>query len=376
MGKNKRAIVSVTNDLLTDNRVDKVCRFLINQGYSVTLVGRKLRNSKEINSRPYKTKRFKLIREKGPLFYASYNLRLLFYLLFHQADIYVSNDLDTLLANYCASKFKRNVNLVYDSHEYYTEVPELVNRPKIQKIWERIEGRIFPKLKTIYTVNDSIAAMYMAKYNKEVKVIRNVSPIWENQGIPSKKELGIPENTFLIIMQGAGINVHRGAEEAVESMKLIENAVLMIVGDGDVVLQLKQYVIDYDLKNKVLFFGKRPYQEMMAFTAHADVGLTLDKPNNLNYKFSLPNKVFDYIHAGTPIISTKLVEIEKIVTKHNVGLLIEDLTPSTLAEKIKFLQDNELLLNELKVNCKKAASIENWEQETLKLIEIYSSLDK
>jgi glycosyltransferase involved in cell wall biosynthesis len=376
MGKKKYAVVSVTNDLLTDNRVDKVCLFLMKQGFIVTLVGRRIKSSQELKPRLYKTKRFKLIRENGPIFYAAYNLRLFFYLLFHRADLLVSNDLDTLLANYCVSKFKPGARLVYDSHEYFTEVPELVNRPKVQKIWERIEHWIFPKLQTIYTVNESIAEMYHAKYKKEVKVIRNVSPAWQNTGHTSKSELGIPEDTFLIIMQGAGINVHRGAEEAVEAMKFIENATLLIVGDGDVVSRLKQYVIDYVLEKKVLFFSKRPYNEMMEFTSHADVGLTLDKPNNLNYKFSLPNKVFDYIHAGTPIISTKLIELERIITKHKVGLLIEDLTPENLAEKINFLKSNRELLNELKANCKIAAKTENWENESLKLAEIYSNFDK
>lgn len=375
MGKKNYAVVSVTNDLLTDNRVDKVCLFLVKQGYSVTLVGRRLKNSKDIAARTYKTKRFKLIREKGPVFYAAYNLRLFFYLLFHRTNLLVSNDLDTLLANYCVSKFKPGARLVYDSHEYFTEVPELVNRPKVQKVWEGIEHWIFPKLQTIYTVNESIADMYKTKYKKDIKVVRNVSPIWKSDKLPSKKELGIPENTFVIIMQGAGINVHRGAEEAVEAMKHIENAVLMIVGDGDVVSQLKQYVNDYDLQNKVLFFGKRPYNEMMAFTSHADVGLTLDKPNNINYRFSLPNKVFDYIHAGTPIISTKLVELEKIITKHNVGLLIEDLSSESLTEKINLLKSDPELLNDLKNNCKTAALSENWEHESLKLAEIYPAID-
>ena len=165
MSQPHKAIVSVTNDLLTDNRVDKVCRFLVDQGYSVTLVGRHVKNSLPLLDRPYVTKRFRLIAERGPLFYASYNFRLFIYLLFHRSALLVSNDLDTLLANFLASKFKRNCRLVYDSHEYFTEVPELIHRPKVQRIWEKMEGWIFPKLTSIYTVNGSIAQLYGKKYN-------------------------------------------------------------------------------------------------------------------------------------------------------------------------------------------------------------------
>ena len=375
MSKKKKAIVSVTNDLYTDNRVDKICLFLEKQGYNVLLVGRFRKNSVELAERTYRTKRLKLVKEKGAGFYAEYNLRLFFFLLFRKTDLIVSNDLDTLLANYVASKFKRNTRLVYDTHEYFTEVPELIARPKVQKIWERIEGWIFPKLDTIYTVNESIAELYSEKYKKNVFVVRNISPTWKPQSIPSKSTLGIPENKFLIIIQGAGINIDRGSEEAVSAMRFIDNAVLLIVGDGDVVPLLKKYAKEYDLQNKVLFFEKRPYSEMMAFTHYADVGLTLDKPTNLNYLYSLPNKVFDYIHTNTPIISTNLVEIKRVILKHNLGVILEEFNPENLANTIKELQENEAHLELLKLNCSAAAKIENWESETLILDKIYPKID-
>lgn len=376
MTKKKKAIVSVTNDLFTDNRVHKICLFLEKQGYHVTLVGRKRKTSPDLEERSYRTKRLKLFNESGALFYAEFNLRLFFYLITHKADLLVANDLDTMLANYTASKFKPMAKLVYDSHEYFTEVPELIERPKVQKFWEGIESWIFPKLSTIYTVNESIANLYKEKYKKDIFVVRNISPVWKQDVIPSKTELGIPENKFLIIIQGAGINIHRGAEEAVEAMKLVQDAVLMIVGDGDVVPQLKKYVNDYDLQDKVLFFGKIPYSEMMAFTHYSSIGLTLDKPNNLNYKYSLPNKVFDYIHSGTPIICTDLIEITKIVDKHKIGLVLEEFTPESLAEKINYLKDHPDVLEEMKNNCLLAAEIENWEHESRILEEIYPAIGK
>ena len=375
MSKKKKAIVSVTNDLFTDQRVHKVCLFLEKQGYLVSLVGRKRKNSVELSKRSYKTKRFNLIFDKGALFYAEYNFRLFWHLFFKKSDLLVSNDLDTLLANYAASKFKPFSELVYDSHEYFTEVPELIHRKKIKQIWEGIEAWIFPKLKSIYTVNESIAKLYSEKYKKEIKVVRNISNTWLPANLKSKKELGLPEDKKIIIIQGAGINIDRGAEEAVESMKKIENTVLIIVGDGDIVPQLKMYVNDNQLDKKVLFFDKRPYQEMMNFTFHADLGLTLDKPTNINYRYSLPNKVFDYIHAETPILSTDLLEIASVLKKYDVGEIISDFTPTNLALKITSLLENEERLSELKLNCIRAKEILNWENETEILKEIYPAIE-
>jgi hypothetical protein len=150
-----KIIVSVTNDLVTDNRVDKVCRFLLNEGFEVLLVGRKLKTSLAMPQRPYATKRMKLLCTKGALFYAEYNLRLFFLLLFRKATHLLANDLDTLLANYLVSKMRRRA-LIYDSHELFTEVPELIHRPKIQRIWESIEG----SNENLYHVNNWLGHIY------------------------------------------------------------------------------------------------------------------------------------------------------------------------------------------------------------------------
>ena len=375
MSKDHRAIVSVTNDLYTDQRVHKVCTFLHAQGYQVTLFGRKRKSSLPLSKRIYSTKRMKLMFETGAKFYAAYNLRLFFFLLFRKADVLVANDLDTLLANHMAAKFKRNCRLVYDSHEYFTEVPELINRPKVQKIWLRIERKIFPKLKEVYTVNNSIADIYKNLYDKEIKVVRNISPLWEHKDLASKRDLSIPENKKLIILQGAGINIDRGAEEAVEAMTKID-AVLMIVGDGDVLPQLKNRVAELKISDKVIFYGKKPYDVMMNYTHYADIGLTLDKTTNLNYKLSLPNKVFDYMHTYTPIVATNIKEVVSVIERNEIGEVVEPLNVDSLADCINNLLNDESKLNRYRENCKQAATKENWEEETKVLAQIYPKVER
>lgn len=374
MSVNNKVIVTVSNDLYTDQRVHKVCSFIEDQGYNVLLVGRIKKESKEIK-RTYSTHRLKLWFSKGPLFYAEFNLRLFFYLLARKSSIIVANDLDTLLACYTASKFKLDTQLIYDTHEYFTEVPELVARPKIQKIWEGIEGWIFPKLKAIYTVNQSIAQLYSEKYKKEVKVVRNISPLFQITDLRSKEELGIPTDKFIVIIQGAGINVDRGAEEVVEAMKLIENTVLLIVGDGDVVSQLKENVKKLQLDEKVKFFPKMSYYNMMNYTYHADLGLTLDKPTNINYRFSLPNKLFDYIHTNTPVLSTDLIEVKNIIETYNVGTIIKEFTSENLAKIIHEIKDNKQSLENWENNCTKAKEELNWEKECETLKQFYPKIE-
>lgn len=368
---NMKAIVSVTNDLTTDQRVHKVCTFLVQQGYDVLLVGRKKTDSLPLAPRNYATHRMRFLVEKGAFFYAFFNLRLFFFLLFRKSSLLVANDLDTLLPNFLISKMK-GCRLVYDSHEFFTEVPELIHRPKIRAVWLRIEQFIFPKLKTIITVNESIAKQYHERYGKQLVVVRNVSPLWNPElPITTKEQLGIPSDSQLLIMQGAGLNRDRGIEEAIHAMSHLEETVLLLVGNGDSIPAMKELVEAQQLQEKVLFFDKRPYSEMMCFTFHADLGLSFDQPTNPNYCFSLPNKIFDYLHAGTPILCSDVIEVATLVRKYDIGCVVTDFSPESLAKQIGDLLSNTERMNELKDNCKFAAIQENWEKETSILEKIY-----
>lgn len=367
----KRVIVSVINDLVTDQRVSKVCGTLTQMGFDVLLVGRVMTDSPVMDNRNYLTHRMKLIFEKGPLFYAEFNIRLLLLLLFRKSQLLVSNDLDTLLPNFIIHKLK-GVPLVYDSHEYFTEVPELVSRPKVQKVWKYIERKIFPYLKNVITVNDSIADLFENDYGIRPEVVRNIPRRQNNDINTSRQELGLPDDRPMLILQGSGINVQRGAEELVEAMRYIDGAFLLIAGGGDVIDILKQMVKDFGISDKVIFRSRMPYNELIKYTSVANLGLTLDKPTNLNYKFSLPNKLFDYIQMGVPVLSSPLPEIMKIITHYDVGDCIESHEPQQIASKINYILNNQELRAKWKKNCTFAASQLTWENEELVLKKIYS----
>jgi glycosyltransferase involved in cell wall biosynthesis len=328
-------------------------------GFDVLLVGRKLTNSLPLK-RAYKTHRFKLIFNSGFLFYAEYNLRLFFYVLFKKKSILLANDLDTLLANYLASKIQK-VKLVYDSHELFTEVPELVHRPKVQKIWLKLEKWILPKLKNTYTVCQSIADYYNNKYGTNFKVVRNVPVLVKKPKlqIPNPK-LKKDQRQKTIIYQGA-LNLGRGLELMIDTMQYLENCQFLVVGDGDIVDQLKEKVTQKKLSKKMLFSGKKTPSELKKITPQADLGISIEEDLGLNYHFALPNKIFDYIHAGVPVLVSNLPEMKQVILDYQVGEIIQDRNPKILAKQIQSILDKEP--NFWVENLKNARLVLHWQNE-------------
>lgn len=369
--RRKKAIVSVTNDLVTDNRVRRLCSMLVNIGYDVVFIGRKLPGSLPLPSENYRMRRMKLWFNRNAFFYAEYNIRLFFYLLFHKADVLVANDLDTLLANYMAAKIK-GCKLVYDSHELFTEVPELEHNAFAKKVWGKIENWIVPKLEYAVTVNQSIADIFHTKYGTHFMVLRNMPYRYVPTVKKNRTDLGLPTDKKIIILQGNGINISRGAEEAVDAMKHIQvPSILLIIGNGDVISILKETVAKENLGDRVIFKDRLPYYELMQYTANADLGITFDKGNNLNYYYSLPNKIFDYIQAGIPVLSSRLPELERIVTTYEVGGLIENHHPEYIAQMMELCLSDEELRSKWSKNLRLAADILCRENEEKELMQLY-----
>lgn len=357
------AIIAVTNDLTTDQRVHKICTTLLSLNYDVLLIGRLKSNSLPLKPQNYATKRLRLCFNKGALFYANYNIRLLFFLLFSKQSLIWSNDLDTLPACFMASKIKRNI-LVFDSHEYFTEVPELIPRPKTQAFWKRIERFILPQLTKVITVCNGIAELYRKEYNIDVKVVRNVPFLSASSQSAEKKEK-------IILYQGA-INVNRGIETMVKAMQYIDNATLQLIGKGDISASIQELIEQLKLSDKIIMLGEIPYQELKNYTQQATIGLSLEENVGLNYQLALPNKLFDYIHAEIPVLVANLPEMSALVKQYELGEIAQSNDPKALANQLNEMLKNEAQLNSWKTSAAKAKQELNWEKESEIIKEVLS----
>ena len=180
-------IFTVTTDLSYDQRMIRICTSLAHAGYNVTLTGRKLRSSIPLSTQPFTQKRISCFFEKGKLFYAEYNVRLFLYLLFKKMDCICAIDLDTILPCYYISRLKK-IKRVYDAHELFCEMKEVVSRPSIYKMWKRIERYTVPHFPLGYTVNKLIADEFKKMYGVNYEVIRNMALLKETQPVKKKEK--------------------------------------------------------------------------------------------------------------------------------------------------------------------------------------------
>ena len=360
----------VTNDLRIDQRVDRIANSLIGAGYDVLVVGRHkgLFKRYPLSGRNYRTWRMRLLFSRGKFFYAEYNYRLFWFLIFHRFDIVNANDLDSLAGAWYASRLKGK-DIVYDSHEYFTEVPELQDGSFAKKVWLKVERRIFPQLSKAYTVCKSIADIYTEKYGVEVGVIRNL-PLRKGKSITSESR-EVP----VIIYQGT-LNIGRGIELMIRSMKHLENVQLWIVGVGPVQEKLTVMIHEEGVADKVTLKGFVPFDKLAAITAQATIGLSLEEDMGLNYRYALPNKLFDYLNAGIPVMVSDLPEMRRIVQDFEVGevLSFDERTPEELASRLGGMLKDRFAMQKWSENAERASNELNWEQESLTLQQYYPAL--
>lgn len=130
------------------------------------------------------------------------------------------------------------------------------------------------------------------------------------------------------------------------------------------------------LNDKITLIQKVPFAVLDHFTRKAKLGFSIDKPTVLNHKYSLPNKLFEYLHAGVPVLASRLIEQERIINQYEVGGFIEDHQPEHIARKIKEIFDDPELLNRWKHNTCRVREELNWENESKIILDIFKQVEK
>jgi hypothetical protein len=359
----KKVYFTVTNDLTYDQRMNRICSSLAENGFDITLVGRKQNHSLPLKKESYEQQRISCWFNKGKLFYFEYNVRLFFFLLFKKMNAVCAIDLDTITPCLAISRLKK-IPRIYDAHEFFTGLKEVVTRPAIKKFWTKIEKNTVPKFKYGYTVSESIAKEFNRLYKVNYATIRNVPILRPLDHLPVAEKF--------ILYQGA-VNEARGFEFLIPAMKLIHYK-LMICGDGNFMDQLKKLIIKNGVQEKIELKGMLQPPELWKISQQATIGVAFPENIGFNQYFALANKFFDYIHAALPQVTVDFPEYKKLNDKYQVAVLTNSIEPKTIADSVNNLMADDVLLKQLRQNCLKARIELNWQHEEKKLIHFYQNI--
>jgi glycosyltransferase involved in cell wall biosynthesis len=325
------------------------------------LVGREQRKSKPLLKESYQQKRVRCFFNKGFAFYAEYNLRLFFFLLFKKMDVICAIDLDTILPCLFISKLK-GIPRIYDAHEYFTELKEVRTRPFVRQSWSFVERFAVPKFTLGYTVSEGLATAFREKYKTHFHVIRNLPVLHSIQENDHREKF--------LVFQGA-VNEARGFEYLIPAMRLIPYK-LMVCGDGNFMDQLKVLIAENNVQEKVELKGMMLPGEMRVIAQQASLGIGLAEKEGINQFHALPNKFLEYMHAALPQLAMNFPEYKKINDKYNVAILLDDLETDTIAQTIVNIMADDVRLHLLSENARKAREVFCWQNEEKILIDFYN----
>ena len=375
-----RLLFAVTSDLTYDQRMQRICGSLAAAGYRVQLVGWQRPNSLPLApDSPYQQHRLRGWFQKGKLFYLEYNLRLLLYLLGQRAAAWCACDLDTALPVWLRARLGGQP-FIYDAHELFTEVPEVVGRPAVQRAWRWVEDFIVPRAQLAYTVGPALARLLEKRHGRPFAVVRNISRL-DDEASPLPTPAQPAFDGGYLLYQGM-LNVGRGLEALLDALPLVPGARLVICGEGDLSQQLRARAAGLGLmaSGQVEFRGFVRPAELREITRRAAVGIMLLENSGLSYYYSLANKFFDYLHAGIPQVLIDFPEYRALNDEFDVAELVPDLAPATLAAALNRLLTFDAeggapsRYQHLAANCRRARLQLNWQHEEQVLLRLYQEV--
>lgn len=355
-----KMIVLVTNDIMQDQRMHKVCTSL-SMKLDITLIGRRINEHWKFDDRSYKCKLLDLPFPNGPLFYLTYNWKALIWLLRLKPDIVYCCDPDTLPAGIVFSLIFWRKKLVYDSHEYFIHVPELIHAPFKRRIWKYIERIGSARANLRLTVAESLAKLLYQEYGSKFYTIKNV---------PEKNTSNIQKAEFnkILLYQGV-LNEGRGLELIIRSMKSLPKWKLWIIGRGDLEIALRKLTAQMEIESQVKFIGFKPPNQLVEYTSRAGIGLNLLERKSKSYEYSLANKTFDYMIAGLPAIHMNFPEYKQINHSHDCFYILESLTESRFLELVHSINRKNWTIKHQ--NNIRASGLFHWKIESDRLMELF-----
>ncbi len=293
------------------------------------------------------------------------------------ADIYHAHDITALPACYLAAVLRRK-KLVFDAHELPVTDPSITQRPLLRRFATLLLRRMVPRCDGVMTVSPPIGPEIQRRFGgPAVTLVRNL-PSYQAVARTDRLRhyLNLPPETRIALYQG-GFQLNRALDSLVYAAPfLAPNTIIALLGWGPIQAQLEALIKETGVEDRVKIVPRVPYEELLEWTASADIGLTLFSANwSASIAMCLPNKLFEYLMAGLPVLTTPLEAIVEIVERYDVGRVVPSLEPSVIGQAINEVLEDQAALERMRANALRASAQDlHWAVESQRLIEFYQHL--
>jgi len=370
MSNQNQIVITFLGNAYHDSRVVNLIDSLKQENYKVKTISFDWK-TKGLKTQLGETSIYKLDKSNSSLsFYFNFFFLLIKNLLKHKAQIYFAEDIYTLPIVYFFAKLNK-AKVFYNSREIYAHLAGLRNKGIVQSIIARVERTFIYKVDTVLVTGEMDAEYLKEAYGiNNFVVVRNL-PKYQNEikAVDLRTKLSISKEEKIILYQGVVLE-GRGILFLIMLLDKIKNTHFIIVGDGEFRNEFVNFTNKSIVKNRAHFIGAVNHEDLLSYTANADVGISLIENISISYYYALPNKLFEYIMAGVPIISSKLPQMEKVVAEYKVGQCVDMTNEDEVVNTLNKMLNNEELLKEYSSNCKIASKELNWEVEFEKIKEL------
>jgi glycosyltransferase involved in cell wall biosynthesis len=361
------------NPLDYERRIINEVNTAVRQGYQVQVYALGRPGEKKIEDKDNFVLRrvISVFYRGGPLKFISINVQLVALLFARSYDLIHCHDLWVLPAAACAAWLRRSV-LVYDAHEYYAGL-EIFSKKRLSRlIWLLAERIAVQQVQVLVTVSEKLGERYHHRYPalRQIEIIRNL-PCAEHVGTYVTPGV-IKKNGHKIIIYQGHFKPGRGLKNLIQAVAMTGNVHLLLIGNGELEPVLKNMVRTEKLEDRIFFHDFIPMVELISVSAQGDLGAVLFEPTSLNYAAALPNKFFEYIMAGLPVLSSNIETFTYYIDKYDFGLTVDPSDIAAISRTITRMISDEEQLKKWKNNALKAAQELNWENEEKKLLKIYA----
>jgi glycosyltransferase involved in cell wall biosynthesis len=314
------------------------------------------------------------LAERGPRMFVALHRRFLEAArqipatVFHASDVYC-------LPAMSAAAYRQKARLIYDARELYVHVAATVHRPWVRLFWYLVERRYIRRADAVFTVSPGIADRLAETYHITRPTVLFNAPLSTRATTSNllRERATIPDDHLVFLHQGQ-LRKDRGAERLVEAMREIEKVVMLFLGDGPIRKGLEERVRRHNLQQAVRFLDPVMPDDLIPATASADVGVTLLEDTCLNHRLALPNKLFEYLAAGLPVMASNLPEIRRVIETHDVGLLVDPADPTALVRTIRRMAQDVESRRRWAANAANALACYSGEQSAERLRDVYARL--